>query len=92
MIDAIDISGETVDLSKYQLKTDDALSTTDKTIIGSINELNTNKADKNDIPSLSGYATETYVDNKDIILTSPNGSKFKLVVSDDGILSTQPLE
>lgn len=42
---------------KYQLKTDDALSTTDKTIIGSINELNTNKANAEDIPTKTSDLT-----------------------------------
>ena len=40
-----------------------------------------------------GLATETFVTNKiadSLILTSPNGSKFTIIVSDDGQLSATP--
>ena len=40
-----------------------------------------------------GLATETFVTNKiadSLILTSPNGSKFTITVSDDGQLSATP--
>lgn len=75
MIDTIGISGGTVDLSKYQLKTDETLNTTDKTIVGAINELN-EKVDlsdyvtKNELDErlasidLSTLATTEYVDNQ----------------------------
>lgn len=41
--------GGAVDLSAYQLKEDTSLETSSKNIVGAINELNTNKANKNDI-------------------------------------------
>lgn len=75
MIDTIGISSGIVDLSKYQLKTDEELNTIDKTIIGAINELN-EKVDlsdyvtKNELDErltnidLSTLATTEYVDNQ----------------------------
>ena len=71
-----------LDLSEYALKTD----------------LPTNVSD---LSNDAGYATETFVTNKiseitpsggtadEVILTSPNGTKFRLVVSDDGVLSAE---
>lgn len=52
---------------------------------GNYNDL-TNKPT---IPSISGLATETYVNEAvaNIILTSDSGKKFKLTVSDDGTLT-----
>lgn len=52
---------------------------------GNYNDL-TNKPT---IPSISGLATETYVDNAvaNIILTSEGGKKFKLSVDDSGTLT-----
>lgn len=40
-------------LSSYQPKTDNTLATTDKTVVGAINELNSGKADNSDIPTIS---------------------------------------
>ena len=40
-------------LADYQPKTDNTLATTDKTVVGAINELNTGKADNSDIPTIS---------------------------------------
>lgn len=52
---------------------------------GNYNDL-TNKPT---IPSISGLATETYVNNAvaNIVLTSEGGKKFKLTVDDTGVLT-----
>ena len=60
-------SGSGVDLSNYQTKSDNTLNTTDKTIVGAINELETNKANKTYVDEqvanisvdLSDYQTKT---------------------------------
>jgi hypothetical protein len=39
-------TGGDVDLSSYQTKTDSTLATSDKTVVGAINEVNSNKVDK----------------------------------------------
>lgn len=59
----------------------------DTTILfsGSYNDL----TDKPTIPSITGLATETYVNNAvaNIVLTSDGGKKFKLTVDDTGALT-----
>lgn len=64
------LANVSVDLSDYQTKSDATLGTTNKTIVGAINELNTNKANKTEIPTKtsdltndSNFATESYVTN-----------------------------
>lgn len=61
-----------------------ALSNTTTLFSGDYNDL-TNKPT---IPSISGLATETYVDNAiaNIVLTSDSGKRFKLSVDDAGAL------
>jgi hypothetical protein len=62
-----------------------ALPDTTTLFSGSYNDL-TNKPT---IPSISGLATETYVNNAvaNIVLTSEGGKKFKLSVDDSGVLT-----
>lgn len=62
--------GKSLD-EKFQTKTDDALATTNKTIVEAINELNTNKANKADIPTKTSdltndnnYTTEDELNTK----------------------------
>lgn len=51
-------SGSSVDLSKYQLKEDDTLTTTDKTITGAINELKDEIGD--DIPHVISASRQEF--------------------------------
>lgn len=73
----LDSNGVTLDtkLNQLQTKNDNSLNTTNKTIVGAINELKTNIDSK----------------YKDVILTAPNGAQFKLVVSSDGVLNVEPV-
>ena len=59
-------------LSYYQTKTDNTLVTTDKTVVGAINELNSGKADKSD------------VDNNTVSITKLNQSAFSLIATRRG--------
>ncbi len=54
---AWDALGGSIDLSGYQMKTDNTLATTDKTVVGAINEINTALATKED--ALNFYAETT---------------------------------
>ena len=65
MIDTIVLGGGFVDLTDYQTKEDMNLTTIDKTIVGSINELN-EKIDNVNIDNidLSDYVTKTELDAK----------------------------
>ena len=65
MIDTIVSDGGFVDLTDYQTKEDINLTTIDKTIVGSINELN-EKIDNVNIDNidLSNYVTKTELDEK----------------------------
>lgn len=65
MIDSIASEGGFVDLTDYQTKEDMNLTTIDKTIVGSINELN-EKIDNVNIDNidLSNYVTKTELDEK----------------------------
>ena len=65
MIDTIVSGGGFVDLTDYQTKEDMNLTTIDKTIVGSINELN-EKIDNVNIDNidLSDYVTKTELDEK----------------------------
>ena len=63
---------------KLQVESDDSLSTTDKTIVGAINEVNT----------IASELNAKYTEGTDsLILLSPNGTKFNITVGDDGALS-----
>lgn len=72
-----------VDLSSYQTITDDTLTTTDKTIVGAINEVKTN-VDSIEIPNVSNYQTKN-----DSTLTTTNktivGSINEIKANVDGI-------
>lgn len=72
-----------VDLSEYQTITDNSLTTTDKTIVGAINEVKTN-VDSIEIPNVSNYQTKN-----DSTLTTTNktivGSINEIKANVDGI-------
>lgn len=59
-------------LSDYQTKTDNSLATTDKTVVGAINELVNYKASKSD------------VDNNQVSVTKINQSAFNLIATRRG--------
>lgn len=50
---------------------------------GNYNDL----SNKPTIPSIDGLATEEYVDNNKLIVTSEGGKKFKITVDDTGVLT-----
>ena len=61
-----------------ELKSDENLTTTDKTIVGAINEVNTLATELN---SKHTEGTDS------LILLSPNGTRFSITIGDDGVLS-----
>ena len=86
-------TGETVDLASYAKKTDLPTKTSELTNdSGFITKVPSEYITETELNS-KGLATETFVTNKiadSLILTSPNGSKFTITVSDDGQLSATP--
>lgn len=127
------------ELSEYQTRSDDGLNTSDKTIVGAINEVNSKsvsggisadmivddletadktkvlsanqgwvigqeldlRANKNDLDGLSeidhGHIIGEILGLNDAlnnccILTSPNGTRYKIIVDDNGVLSTTVIE
>ena len=128
-----------LELSEYQTRSDDGLNTSDKTIVGAINEVNSKsvssgisadmivddletadktkvlsanqgwvigqeldlRANKNDLDGLSeidhGHIIGEILGLNDAlnnccILTSPNGTRYKIIVDDNGVLSTTVIE
>lgn len=65
----------TVDLKDYQKKTDNGLETKNKYIVGAINEVNSQCKD------IANLINEDY-----FILKSPNGTQYKIKVTDNGTL------
>lgn len=54
-----ELETQKVDLTDYQTKTDNSLATTAKTVVGAINELNSDKANVSDIPDVSDMVTKS---------------------------------
>ena len=65
-------SDGSLDLSSYQTKTDNTLTTTDKTIVGAINEVKSSvPTNTSDLTNDSGFTTKTYVDDNFATVDSP---------------------
>lgn len=90
MIDSILLGGGMVDLSSYQTRRDINLNTTDKTVVGAINELN-DKIENNGNVDLSEYARKEEVPTKTSQLINDSGFAvqpnfvFKIKMIESGI-------
>ena len=80
--------GEQVDLTNYQTKTDNTLNTTDKTVIGAINEINSNLDNKVSSSQLNTAISSYVAENRDE-LKGDKGDKGDIgAKGQDGITPT----
>ena len=63
-----------------KVNTNSTLTTEDKTIVGAINELN------------EKLETKQPTEATELILKSPNGTRFSITVGDDGVLTATQIE
>ena len=85
LFDGSAISGGSGDLSDYQKKTDNTLTTTDKTIVGAINEVKdsvtTNYVDLTNKPSINGVELDGNKSLSDLGITNYDDTQVKADIS-----------